>query len=399
MRERGNEEIAMTHRRRFRFQNRILINGQERFRLRSHQYGVIDGGGRSGGSRPGFTLIELLVVIAIIAMLVGLLLPAVQQSRAAARTMQCRNNLKQIGLALHGYADTYQGTFPTACSPPTYGAPPATFHGWPVRILPYLEQGPLYTRYNYNVDWFDPSNAAVVGTPLAVYVCPSTPNSSSQQITPLATTWTSPSPASANQGSVTTWSAARTDYVNTGGLFSVLNMSPLMITMPQGYSAANNSSASGILGSVIESFASITDGTSNTILVSENAGLPDNWQLGKRMSPANFTWADDSNATGAWGSAGLSPYDPTGGKGWCLDGFDRNQLMTNNCFPAYGLTTLCSGTCAINCTNDMELFSFHSGGINALMGDGAVRFLSENISLMTVSALITGAGGEIVGNF
>ncbi len=345
--------------------------------------------------RSGLTLIEVLVVIAIIAILIGLLLPAVQKAREAANRAKCQNNLKQIGLALHFYADNHNGMFPTACTPPTHFSPPATFHSWQTRILPYLEQGPLFARYKFAVDWFDPSNAAVVSTPLSIYVCPSTPNSSNQLITPLASTMTTPSPLSTNQSPVTTWSAARTDYVSTGGLFSVLNMSPPVITLPQGYSASNYDPASGIVGSVLRSFTGVTDGLSNTILVSEDAGLPDNWQMGRKLTPPNFTWPDDANATGGWAAAGLSPADPQGGKGWCLDGFDTALLKTNKCMPAWG-ETLCSGTCAINCTNDMELYSFHPAGVNAVMGDGSVRLLSAGMTLRTLAALITSAGGEVI---
>src|SRR5581483_2016174 len=104
--------------------------------------------------RSGLTLIELLVVIAIIAIVIGLLLPAIQKAREVANRARCQNNLKQIGLALHFYADSNNGTFPTACTPPAHFSPPATFHSWQARILPYLEQGPLFARYNLAVDWF-----------------------------------------------------------------------------------------------------------------------------------------------------------------------------------------------------------------------------------------------------
>src|SRR5262245_49323311 len=126
--------------------------------------------------RSGFTLIELLVVIAIIAILIGLLLPAVQKVRAAAARMQCQNNLKQIALASHGFADVNKGL------PPAYTYLTAANSAWAVRILPYLEQDNLFKQYDLTKGSKDNtpnggglSNAQVVQTILPVFICPSTP--------------------------------------------------------------------------------------------------------------------------------------------------------------------------------------------------------------------------------
>ena len=122
--------------------------------------------------RPGFTLIELLVVIAIIAILVALLLPAVQQAREAARRTQCKNNLKQIGIALHSYHDVYK-TFPPAYIPDEDGKP---MHSWRVLILPFIEQQALYEQYDFNEPWDGPNNSQLANVVISVYQCPSSPN-------------------------------------------------------------------------------------------------------------------------------------------------------------------------------------------------------------------------------
>ena len=120
-------------------------------------------------NRFAFTLIELLVVIAIIAILIALLLPAVQQAREAARRTQCKNNLHQLGLALHNYHDEYQ------CFPPAYTVDPdgKPLHSWRTLILPYLEHGPLYATIDLSKPWDDPANKAAYATNIQAYRCPS----------------------------------------------------------------------------------------------------------------------------------------------------------------------------------------------------------------------------------
>lgn len=125
-------------------------------------------------SRRAFTLVELLVVIAIIGILVGLLLPAVQAAREAARRMQCQNNLKQMGLALHNYHDTYN-SFPggTTINGPCCGTPAQMT--WAIAILPFIEQSSIYNQYDSRLSTADPANAFIQTINLTVQNCPSDP--------------------------------------------------------------------------------------------------------------------------------------------------------------------------------------------------------------------------------
>src|SRR4051794_19230948 len=134
-------------------------------------------------TRRAFTLIELLVVIAIIAILIGLLVPAVQKVREAANRSACQNNLHQIGVAMHNFEGTYKGFPPAAVELaagfPRLGVPPASpalKHGWAPFVLPYIEQEPLPNGYRLDRDWRHADNQAVVSVPVSVFQCPSAPN-------------------------------------------------------------------------------------------------------------------------------------------------------------------------------------------------------------------------------
>jgi prepilin-type N-terminal cleavage/methylation domain-containing protein/prepilin-type processing-associated H-X9-DG protein len=296
--------------------------------------------------RHGFTLIELLVVIAIIAVLIGLLVPAVQKVREAGNRMSCSSNLKQIGLALHQFHDAH-GAFPpgTVSGNATYwlgGAAPGTTHGaWPF-LLPYLEQQNLAARYHFDVGWPDPANEATRMVQLKVLQCPSA------------------EPDRLGGGlSTTPAQGACTDYGPT------LEVSPGLVSLELIEPVGNYQ---GVLDrDRLTRLAEITDGTSNTTLVSECAGRPQRWQ-GGRYVPNLYSGG------GAWVS-GPNRIDLEGAR---PDGSGRG------------------GPCAINCINQQEVYSFHPGGANFVFADGSVRFLRQDIPIGVLAALITRAGGEVV---
>jgi prepilin-type N-terminal cleavage/methylation domain-containing protein/prepilin-type processing-associated H-X9-DG protein len=297
--------------------------------------------------RKAFTLIELLVVIAIIAVLIGLLIPAVQKIRAAADRSACANNLHQIGLALHQHENACHRFPPGGVGGPyaPLGITSHATHGcWPF-LLPYLEQETLARQYQWNSNWSDPVNQAVVTTPLRVLQCPSAePNRIG------AESLTNP-----GQG-------ACTDYGPLKGVNLSLQLaSPSLIdpvakldgAMPINYMAR---------------VTDIVDGTSQTIMIAESADRPKLWRVGQNVA-GGFSnggpWASGINRIDVWGSNATGTSRP--------------------------------GACAINCTNQSgEVYSFHTGGANVLFADGSVRFLQAGIDIRIFARLITRAGGEVV---
>ncbi len=309
--------------------------------------------------RRGFTLIELLVVIAIIAILIGLLLPAVQKVREAAARMKCSNNLKQLGLAFHNYAGTNNDKFPNSYLFVTSPSPNA--HAWGVYLLPYIEQDNLFKQYNLNVIFAAGANATVIATPVKTFQCPSAPNENR--------IYTCPTALSGAYG-LPTFQAAASDYhVVSGVMGSLWNVVVDANSGSDRGGALSANSQTSILG--------ITDGTSNTLLLAEIAGKNDKWVKGQKVSTS-------SEQGGGWG-------DPFSGENW-LSGSDTTGASS-------------PGACVIGCTNSQPLgstarglYSFHTGGANALLCDGSVRYLTGSTSAKTIVFMVTRAKGEIVPN-
>jgi prepilin-type N-terminal cleavage/methylation domain-containing protein/prepilin-type processing-associated H-X9-DG protein len=296
--------------------------------------------------RSAFTLIELLVVIAIIAVLVGLLLPAVQKVREAASRMKCSNNLRQLGLAVHNYANTYNGALPDTHR---YTAP---LYGWMTHLLPYVEQGPLYNQYNWSTDWYAPANAAVVGTELKMLECPSVPMPSRNVTGTLFGA---------------TINAYASDYHAIFGITTDLIPSVISSTYPR-YGALPIDEMMG--SQIVPGFRRLTDipdGLSTTFFLCEVAGRPYIWRDGVEAAAPNL---QDKDSWAAW-------------SGDYTRGFTYDGLRI-------------PGPCPLNCSNANAIYSFHNGGANCLFGDGSVRFLAQSIDVWVMYSMSTREGGEIV---
>ncbi len=319
------------------------------------------------GPRDGFTLIELLVVISIIGVLIALLLPAVQAAREAARSMQCKNNLKQLALAMHNY-ESANNCFPAArpSSSPKFG------HMVP--IFAYVEQGVLYNSFNTSLpDGFaDLGNQTVTNTKLSVLLCPSNPVDKPSNLRQSSHTGSAYGAyITAPDGTILT---GRTmDYwVNhaiSSATYTLL-----------GSGTTPNPSLAGTAPSV----AMVTDGLSTTTLILEHAGYDRHYVKGVGMPMPETDLTLDQ--PGSWGIV----------TGWCSFTVQGYPEYIPSTYPA-GTANAPSGlACAINCNNSQGVFGFHPAGAHAAMGDGSVRLLSSTMSVRTLMSLVSRDGGEIV---
>ena len=308
----------------------------------------------------GFTLIELLVVIAIIAVLIALLLPAVQQAREAARRSQCKNNLKQLGLAMFNYEETHR-TFPLG----SY-APHTTMANWRAHLLPFLDQSPVYMRLNFNGGIFTSgsltpgSNDVLANLSMAVYVCPSS----------------SLNPTVGGQGN--SQNTLMHMYIGISGAYPDPALRTVGSLSNYGGFYANNGS---MLHNQITRIADFTDGSSNTMLIGEQSG---------RVGAADIRSAYYGGWCGTTFTAPVSAAVPASNDSWST-GLTTIQYQINAKTAALGSDNPYDANTVLN--------SFHVGGIHMLMGDGTVRFLSENANMDTVRKLAARDDGTVVGEF
>jgi prepilin-type N-terminal cleavage/methylation domain-containing protein/prepilin-type processing-associated H-X9-DG protein len=334
--------------------------------------------------RRAFTLIELLVVIAIIAILIALLLPAVQAAREAARRMQCTNNLKQLGLAINLYEQASGGLPPSAIvvNTPSPGVLGTSDWGPFSRILPYLEQSATYAAYNFNAAYGDPANLTATAQSIATYLCPS----------------------EVRTDKITDPSFGYTGWTNYG--FCLGDW--FVWAGPNGGPVTRSAFGPNLS----RRWADFTDGTSQTIFVAEVRNYqPCVWDCGSLSqirNPNNIPspYADPKAIAPEYQAAGCkfflnghtrwsviavhhvgmtTAWPPNkrtpGNTGYSLPDVDINSMRERFGGPTFAAITS---------------RSYHPGGVNALFGDGRVKFVKSSIDGLVWRALGTVGGGEVI---
>lgn len=301
----------------------------------------------------GFTLVELLTAIAILGILIALLLPALQSAREVARRVQCANNLRQMGTALHNHVDSRK-TFPasgwTIASPQN---PSGSYLGWQATVLVHLEQSQVAIGYDRNKHWWADSNLLLGRIPISVYQCPSVPITER----PRSLVAKPPRPAVVLDSPL-----GATDYAAIIGIRASI--------APQTY-VSTESTRSVMFRNSATRFADITDGTSHTVMVVESSARPAVFRQARLVRDAGN---DQGNG---W-------VDSEGG--FSLDGSDASgtRLGQGPSVTPY----------AMNRTNENEPYSFHSGGVHFLYADGRIEFTDESIDLLIAAGLCTRSAGE-----
>jgi prepilin-type N-terminal cleavage/methylation domain-containing protein/prepilin-type processing-associated H-X9-DG protein len=321
--------------------------------------------------RPGFTLIELLVVIAIIAILIGLLLPAVQKVRAAAERVKCQNNMRQIGLACQEY-ETATGRFPPNGTYPV-GATSADSYSALTRILPYVDQDALYQLVDLNAS--ATSQPALTGQRIAIYVCPSEPNDVQRASNPPRY----PTTYGANVGTWFVYDPAK--GVGGNGAFPV-NRGTTLADFPDGTSNTVGFAEVKAYGKYLFGDAGLAGDTPTPESPADLVALG-----GQLMADAHTGWTE-----GQTFQTGVTFVFPPNAEVLytAADGSIHNVDYVS-CHEGSSSTNLSFAA--------MTSRSYHAGGINVLLMDGSVRFVSNTIEQATWRVLGTRDGGEIPGSY
>lgn len=345
-------------------------------------------------ARGGFTLIELLVVVAILAVLVALVLPTLQSSRESSRRTQCLNNARQIGIAMLGF-ESANGFYAPANSTGANAMWPPNNpkeHGMFAMLLPYLEEGALFKAlgYDYNQDWHKAVNRAAARTIIPTFVCgsaPDGPRTVTKARYPTNTyfsSWGASGPACNDYSTIV-------EVENS--LYNACGATP----------PANTRQKEGMLPTNTRTVAAhVRDGLSNTLAIVECGNRPVRYFNGRAMGVRSSTFDADcdtnnDSAKAAW--ADNRATFPLGGSS-AATGVPNGECYHTDAtgrVPPTGSGS--GGQCVMNCTNWDEPYSFHPGGINVTFGDGSTRFLSQDIAPLTMAALVTRMGREILGAY
>ena len=321
--------------------------------------------------RAAFTLVELLVVIAIIGILIALLLPAVQAARESARRAQCTNNLKQVGLGMHGHADARQA-FPPVCTIPIspadqtgqlsingyltplryaphiglLGSAAQTKHSVFAFILPWLEQKNAYDAYQFKYEWDDVRNRLAVRNHIPILICPTAPSAPDRQI----------------------FDGNPDDHYTTDYAVLAFISEDFRATMVPKIVKNRGVGRWGAMLRPNEDMplSQVVDGLSNTILVSEDGGRPEEY-----------------NVTGKSGESYVS--------GGCWANWDNYLWQHYRCEGR----RLNVGKQVFNCSNNNEIYSFHTNGSNFCFADGSVHFVPQTIDPDAFVSLLTCNGGDM----